>query len=203
MPDSSKSLRDRIIDAAFAAFTQFGYEGTNTNDIARLARVSKRDLYAYFPSKRAMLEQCISERVDLLRLPIDLSVPDSAETLRDTLVRFGTTLLVGLSQPEVLSMHRLAIVNAEIAPDVAQTLDQFGRTGTIDGLVDFLQRVREHGLLAGAEAQDMAEVFLAILMRSGILMRMVMRVAEAPTETEARARAELAADSLLRLYGRA
>jgi AcrR family transcriptional regulator len=203
MPDSSKSVRDRIIDAAFAAFTQFGYEGTNTNDIARLARVSKRDLYAYFPSKRAMLEQCISERVDLLRLPIDLSVPDSAETLRDTLVRFGTTLLVGLSQPEVLSMHRLAIVNAEIAPDVAQTLDQFGRTGTIDGLVDFLQRVREHGLLAGAEAQEMAEVFLAILMRSGILMRMVMRVAEAPTETEARARAELAADSLLRLYGRA
>jgi AcrR family transcriptional regulator len=203
MPDSSKSLRDRIIDAAFAAFTQFGYEGTNTNDIARLARVSKRDLYAYFPSKRAMLEQCISERVDLLRLPIDFPVPDSAEKLRDTLVRFGITLLLGLSQPEVLSMHRLAIVNAEIAPDVAQTLDQFGRTGTIDGLVDFLQRVREHGLLAGAEAQEMAEVFLAILMRSGILMRMVMRVAEAPTETEARARAELAADSLLRLYGRA
>jgi AcrR family transcriptional regulator len=201
MPDTSSSPRDRIIDAAFAAFMQFGYDGANTNDIARLARVSKRDLYAHFPSKRAMLERCITERVEWMRPPLDLPVPDSAEALRETLVRFGAILLRGLSQPEVLATHRLAILNAEIAPDVAQTLDRFGRTGTVVGLMGLLGPVREHGLLSGAETQEMAEVFLAILMRGGILLRMVMRVAEPPTEAEARARAELAADSLWRLYG--
>jgi AcrR family transcriptional regulator len=201
MPDTPSFPRDRIIDAAFAAFIQFGYEGTNTNEIARLARVSKRDLYAHFPSKRAMLERCITERVEWMRPPLDLPVPDSAEALREMLVRFGMILLRGLSQPEVLATHRLAILNAETAPDVAQTLDQFGRIGTLDGLMGLLRPVRERGLLTGAETQEMAEVFLAILMRGGILLRMVMRVAEPPAEAEARSRAELAADSLWRLYG--
>jgi AcrR family transcriptional regulator len=202
MPDISSSPRDRIIDAAFAAFMQFGYEGANTNEIARLARVSKRDLYAHFPSKRAMLEGCITERVESMRPPLDLPVPDNEESLRETLVHFGTTFLLGLSQPEVLATHRLAILNAEIAPDVAQTLDRFGRTGTVEGLIGFLTPMCERGLLAGAGTQEMAEVFFAILMRGGILLRMVMRVADPPTEAEARARAELAADSLWGLYGR-
>jgi AcrR family transcriptional regulator len=201
MRETSSSPRDRIIDAAFAAFMQFGYEGTSTNDIARLARVSKRDLYAYFPSKRAMLESCIAERAQSMRAPLSLPVPDSPEELRETLERFGTTFLCELSQPEVLATHRLAIVNAEIAPDVAQTLDRFGRASMVEGLMGLLEPVRERGLLIGADTHEMAEIFFAILMR-GLLIRMVMRVAEPPTEAEAHARAKLAADSLWRLYGR-
>lgn len=201
MHDSSISPRDRIIDAAFAAFMQFGYGGANTNEIARLAHVSKRDLYAHFPSKRAMLEGCVTEHVERMRRTLDFATPDSKVALRETLVQFGITLIRELSQPEVLATHRLAILNAEIAPDVAQTLDRLGRSSTVEGLVALLQPVRERGLLTGADTHEMAEVFLAILMLGGLLLRMVMRVAEAPTEAEARARAELAADNLWGLYG--
>jgi AcrR family transcriptional regulator len=199
--DDTSPPRERIIDAAFTAFMQFGYEGANTNEIARLARVSKRDLYAHFPSKRAMLEGCVTEHVERMRRTLDLPTPDSEMALRETLVQFGMTLVRELSQPEVLATHRLAILNAEIAPDVAQTLDRFGRASTLEGLMAMLQPVRQRGLLTGTDTQEMAEVFFAILMRGGLLMRMVMRVMEAPTEAEARARAELAADSLWGLYG--
>jgi AcrR family transcriptional regulator len=201
MRETSSPPRDRIIDAAFTAFAQFGYEGASTTDIARLARVSKRDLYAHFPSKRAMLEGCITERVEWMRARLDLPVPDSPEALRETLVNFGAFVVRELSRPDILATHRLAILNAEIAPDVAQTLDRFGRTGTLEGLVGLLEPVRERGLLTGADSHEMAEVFFAILMCGSLMMRMVMRVAEAPTEREARDRAELAADSLWRLYG--
>jgi hypothetical protein len=71
----------------------------------------------------------------------------------------------------------------------------------VEGLMGLLEPVRERGLLIGADTHEMAEIFFAILMR-GLLIRMVMRVAEPPTEAEAHARAKLAADSLWRLYGR-
>ena len=49
----------------------------------------------------------------------------------------------------------------------------------------------------------MMEVFHAILMREGLMVRMLMRTAPAPDEAEARQRAEAAAETLSRLYGKA
>ena len=39
-------VQERILGAAFKAFTQDGYAGTSTLDIATRAKISKRDLYA-------------------------------------------------------------------------------------------------------------------------------------------------------------
>ena len=55
MSGTTLSMRERILDAAFSAFMRLGYGGASTSEIARLAQVSKRDLYAQFGSKHAML----------------------------------------------------------------------------------------------------------------------------------------------------
>ena len=41
------AVRERILEAAFAAFMKNGYATTSTLEIATRARVSKRDLYAH------------------------------------------------------------------------------------------------------------------------------------------------------------
>src|SRR5437868_6483690 len=61
-------LHKRILRAAFEAFTEEGYAGTSTLDIATRARVSKRDLYANFGSKHEVLVACIKSRADRMRL---------------------------------------------------------------------------------------------------------------------------------------
>jgi hypothetical protein len=63
------------------------------------------------------------------------------------------------------------------------------------------QIARHRGLLNGAEPVEMAGLFLAVLMNGGVLVRLLMRVAAAPDETDATRRAEAAAGCLLRLYG--
>jgi hypothetical protein len=40
--------RERILEAAFAAFVRKGYAGASTAGIATEARVSKRELYAWW-----------------------------------------------------------------------------------------------------------------------------------------------------------
>ncbi len=201
MPDPTPSARTRIMDAAFTAFMRSGYEGASTAEIARLARVSKRDLYANFPGKQAMLAACIIERAERMRAPLALPVPTTPAALRETLIQYGVTVVRELSRKEVLATFRLAILNAEAAPDVARTLDQHGRAGTIRDLSAVLAAARQAGLVEGADPEEMAEVFQGVLMKGGLQIRMLTRVADAPAEQEARHRAELAAAAIERLYG--
>src|SRR3954470_21341885 len=45
MDGEDSPVRDRILEAAFAAFRERGYATTSTLEIAQRARVSKRELY--------------------------------------------------------------------------------------------------------------------------------------------------------------
>jgi AcrR family transcriptional regulator len=46
---------ERILDATLEVFSEFSFEDATTGEIARRAHISKRDLYAFFPNKQALL----------------------------------------------------------------------------------------------------------------------------------------------------
>src|ERR1044072_4054317 len=98
------TIRGRILEAAFAAFTQAGFAETSTLEIATRARVSKRELYALFGSKQEMLIACISERAKRLRMPVDLPEPRDRATLARLLSSFGAQLLRETSDPTVIAV---------------------------------------------------------------------------------------------------
>src|SRR6202007_2438584 len=87
------AVRQRILDAAFAAFMKSGYATTSTLEIATRARVSKRELYALVGNKQKMLIACITERAKRLDMPADLPVPRDRETLALVLASFGAKLV--------------------------------------------------------------------------------------------------------------
>src|SRR4029079_7439860 len=121
------ALRERILDAAFAAFMRSGYATTSTLEIATRARVSKRELYALVGNKQKMLIACIRERAKRLDVPADMPVPRDRETLAQVLASFGTKLLREISDPTVIAVFRLAISEAGQAPEVARALNSTGR----------------------------------------------------------------------------
>ena len=51
--------RERILQAAIAAFARRGYEGTSVGEIAAAAGITKPVLYDHFPSKRALFVEAI------------------------------------------------------------------------------------------------------------------------------------------------
>lgn len=199
-PDGNPDLRKRIMHAAFDAFMQHGYAGASTLDIARRARVSKRDLYLTFGSKQAMLAACITERAQRMRAPLDLPVLRSTAAFATTLETFGRTLLEEGSRPEVLATHRLAILEAERAPEVAEALDELGRAANMSALVGLLRAAQTGGVVGTGNPEAIADVFLALLWRGGLMMRLLLRVAAAPDAADTNARAAFATAQVLRLY---
>src|SRR5437870_5731047 len=93
-PDTAdRPIAERILGAAFEAFTQKGYAGTSTLEIAKRAKVSKRDLYAHFGSKHAILAACINRRAERMRLLPELPPPHNREMLAATMTAFATNLV--------------------------------------------------------------------------------------------------------------
>ena len=115
---SHGSTRERVLAAAFAVFRKRGFSAASTLEIATRAQVSKRDLYALFRSKHAMLTACISERASRMRQPLELAapIPSGREAVAATLVELGTSVLRVASHPDVLAVHRLAIAESDRAP---------------------------------------------------------------------------------------
>ncbi len=53
--------RQRLLEAAAAAFARSGYENANINDISLAAGLAKGTVYNYFPSKRDLLLTLVSD----------------------------------------------------------------------------------------------------------------------------------------------
>src|SRR5262249_83861 len=63
------SIRQRILEAAFNLFSESGFSPTSMLNIVTRARVSKRDLYALFRNKHAVLAACIHEALSICAAP--------------------------------------------------------------------------------------------------------------------------------------
>src|ERR1700761_51622 len=100
------AVRERILDAAFAEFTENGYAATSTLEIATRARVSKRELYANVGNKQEMLIACIGRRAGRWQAPADLPAPHDRETLTRVLTSFGTQFVREISDPRVVAVFR-------------------------------------------------------------------------------------------------
>jgi AcrR family transcriptional regulator len=195
------SARERVLAAAFAIFRKRGFSGASTLEIATRAQVSKRDLYALFGSKHAMLTACIKARASRMRQPLEMAaaIPSSEEAVKKTLVELGATILRVVSHPDVLAVHRLAIAESDRAPAVARTLDSNGREANHDALSAWLAGVQAKGFLGAGDPAVMAAQFLAVLW-GGLLIQLLLRVREAPTPVELEARARAATEAILKLY---
>jgi len=192
------AVRARILDAAFAAFMRSGYAAASTLEIATRARVSKRELYALVGNKQEMLIACISARARRLQVPADLPVPHDRGTLAHVLASFGTQLVREITDPTVIAVFRLAIAEADHAPEVAQALDSIGREASRAALRQLMARAQASGLLNGRPA-DLAEQFGALLW-GNLMVSLLLGVAERPNSREVGARARDATAAFLQLH---
>jgi AcrR family transcriptional regulator len=192
-------MHERILGAAFQAFTEEGYAGTSTLDIATRAKVSKRDLYANFASKLAVLVACIKSRADRMQLPPDLPTPRSREMLASTLTAFATNLVRETSHPAVIATFRLAIAEATRSPEIAQALDSAGRDATRRALAGLLASAQSTGLIGPGEPAELAMQYLGLVWEV-LMVGLLLGVAARPEPAEAERRAAKATAAFMQLH---
>ena len=196
---TSNSPVSRILGAAFEAFVEEGYAGASTLDIATRAKVSKRDLYANFASKHAVLVACIKSRADRMRLSVDLAIPRSRQMLGSTLTAFATNLVLEVSHPSVIATFRLAIAEATRSPEIAKALDSAGRDATRRALAELLANAQAAGLIGPGDPTEMAAQYLGLIWE-GLMVGLLLGVEAPPEVAEARRRAAKATAAFMQLH---
>jgi AcrR family transcriptional regulator len=192
------AVRERILRAAFVAFTKSGYAAASMLEIATRARVSKRELYALVGNKEEMLVACIRERAKRFGVPADLPALCDHETLAQVLTSFGTKLVREASDPTVIAVFRLAISEASHAPEVARALDSIARETSRAALRKIMAEAQASGLITGRPA-ELARQFIGLLWRD-LQVSLLLGVVERPKRGEIARRARDAAAAFLQLH---
>ena len=191
----SGTAERRILDAAMSAFIKHGYDETSTLEIAKRARVSKRDIYAAFGNKQQMLMACILERTGRLQPPDDLPEPRDRESLGRALTAFGTQILTVLTDPAAIGVLRIAIAQAPRDQKIAKVLSERRYQPALEQI---MSRARAARLVAGRPA-EMTEHFSGLLW-GDLMLQLLLGVAKAPDAKEIARRASTAAAGFLRQY---
>lgn len=191
-------MRQRILDAAFALFTSRGYAHTSTLEIARQAKVSKRDLYALVGMKEDMLRTCIAERSTRLRWSEDLPPPQDRNDLIKSLDKFGYQVLREATDPVVISAFRLAIAEAERTPEIAQTLESVARATVRGAISELLVHAKAIGTVQG-DPEEMTSRYTTLLW-GDLMLALLLRSAKRPNDVAMKERASKATMEFMKLY---
>jgi AcrR family transcriptional regulator len=190
------SPRSRIVCAAFGLFAERGFAATSMLEIATRAKLSKRDVYALYRNKHALLADCITERSRAMRRPLALPVPESREALVATLLEVGRSVLQTVCQGEVLLVYRLTIAESATTPELARTLDANGRVANHKALAELIAKVQARGLIGPGDPAALATRFFSVLWGS-LLVELLMRLRAAPAKDEIDARARAATEAVM------
>ncbi len=80
--DASAQRRDEILDAAVAAFTEKGFNGSSLRDIAGRAGMSHNGVLHHFPDKVGILEAILDRRIERAASQFPLDAHDGIQFLR-------------------------------------------------------------------------------------------------------------------------
>ncbi len=151
----------RILEAALAEFSRNGFSGTSMQAIAARARVSKPTLYQYFGNKQALLAAVLDAGKSELLAPLKAG---EGAALVPVLWRYAWTYADFVLRPDMLSLARLIIGEAERLPDVARDYQQAGPKQALEGMKAFLNAQRARGALAFDDAELAAENLWALIL---------------------------------------
>jgi AcrR family transcriptional regulator len=191
-------MRRRILEAAFSAFTEDGYAAASTLEIATRAKVSKRELYTVAGSKHELLIACITERAAELGAVPELTPIRDRKSLEHALVTLGERVLRLAGHPNAIAMFRLAIAEAERAPEIAGAIESIARETSRASLRQILNEDVARSLLAG-ELRDMGETFMALLF-GNLQVSWLLRVSDPPGPRDIALRAQRATKAFIKLY---
>ncbi len=177
--DKKDAKRRRIVNAAHEAFCKGGFDGVSMDQLASAAGVSKPTLYQYFGDKQGLFAAVLEEGKAQIIAPLL-----AAEgTLVDRLWAFSWTYAEFVLRPDMLSLARLILGEANRHPESAVKYHQSGPARALAGLTAFVEGC------AAAKDLDVDDAAFAAndlwsLVLSGPRDHYLHHVADRPDQTE-------------------
>jgi TetR/AcrR family transcriptional repressor of mexJK operon len=192
----SDGKRRAILEGACRVFLARGFGGTNMDEVAAAAGVSKMTVYRYFSSKELLFAGVIRDLCDRI---VDPALVEAMRRLplREALRTFGRHMHRIIFAPETLGLHRIVVAECQRFPDLGKLFYDSGPGGSIRALAEHFTRHRRDPALKIKNPRLAAEEFLELL-RGYDHMRALLRVGGGPSPRRVNERVERAIDHVLR-----
>lgn len=163
---SGKALRkqqkkQRILDAALGEFSKNGFSGASMDAIAKRAKVSKPTLYQYLGAKADLLAAVLDQGKSELLAPFKNV---AGKPMVAVLWQFAWTYADFVLRPDMLSLARLIIGEAERLPDVAQSYQANGPLKALAGIMAYLEAQKDQGKLMFEDPELAAQSLWSLLL---------------------------------------
>jgi TetR/AcrR family transcriptional repressor of mexJK operon len=199
----TRRTRAAVVEAATTLFLRHGYQGTSTDDIARLAAVSKRTVYNNFGDKQRLFTEIILGITVTAEQLADKFASElrNAEDVPAALHDVARRLLDAVTRPLVLQLRRLLIAEARRFPDLARQYYRAAPGRTLGGLAAGLGALAERGALVVPDPQRAAEHFAFLVLGATLDRAMFEGEQSVPSDAELQRTADDAARAFLAAYG--
>jgi TetR/AcrR family transcriptional repressor of mexJK operon len=176
---------DRILKAATDLFLNEGYSGTNLQQVASAAGVTKPTVYSHFKSKEGLLQAVTAASAETRMAELSLVLRPSEDPRAD-LVRFGDLLLSKVLSDEARLWDRLAAAESLEHPEVGEAFFRAGPELVLNRLRLYLQQQQRAGLLDVPHPQRAAEQFVGMLLGMDLLRSQVGQPVLRPSQRRQR-----------------
>lgn len=165
--------RAAILAAATKLLAEKGYAGLTTLEVARTANISKRDLYARFPTKDELIAGMISDGVKEMLIPVEFGSPNSRAEFYAALAAFGGAFLSAMLSDKRINFYRLAISEVPKNPGIGKALLREGSRATAGRITDFFNLAQKDGYVRFKSVDASVGAFFFALMGDLILSRLL------------------------------
>jgi TetR/AcrR family transcriptional repressor of mexJK operon len=171
----ARAKRDQILDGARRVFLRDGFAATSTDAIAAEARVSKRTLYAYYPSKEDLfvdvLRKLTLENPQIRALEsMEGMSPKNRKELRRDLLELAQKMVTTMMQPDYLALLRTTIAETHRFPQLGDLFRANLPEQAIGSFAGFIERAREGGIVRkDVNGETGARMFIGPLLTYAIL----------------------------------
>ncbi len=153
-----RAKEKRILEAAQQIFASEGYSGATMDAVAAAAGLTKPTLYQYFVSKEALFAAMMAARRDDMLVAFE--APDEmgkGASMVAQLHAFAWAYAGTVMRPDLLSLARLIIGEAQRFPEIGQTYQASGPDRVLAGMMDYLIAQRGAGRLVFDDAELAAQ----------------------------------------------
>ncbi len=192
----SVEKRSAILNAAGSEFLSSGYEGTSVDRIAENAGVSKATVYSHFPSKEELFQAVIKSKVESYEFDEDTHAPAD---LKEGLCYIAMRFFELLTDPDVVSMHRVVVGESARHCDMAELFFKNGPEKTEKTLAAYLKHHVEQSNLNIEDTREAANQFF-LMVAGNLLLRGMMNIPFKMSKKEFTRHAAKTADQFISLY---
>ncbi len=165
----AEAKRGQILAGARGVFLRDGFAAASTDEISREAGVSKRTLYAYYPSKEDLFAEVLRTlTVENPRTMMLDSIrgmePASREELREVFLELGRRFVATMMQPEYLAFMRTLIADTHRFPQLGEIFrSTVPERGLREGCA-MLERAQENGVVVAGDPEVMMRMFMGSML---------------------------------------